>query len=119
MQMRYVKQLFAPRRWLTLVPDHDHATVTAGYESEVTYATAARAIDGHLIIVYLPTNRPITVDMSKLRSAARARWYDPTNGAYTTISASPLANRGARQFSPPITNSGGDGDWVLTLEATR
>ena len=83
-----------------------------------TCATAARTSDGSLVMAYMPTIRTITVDMSKLASIATARWYDPTNGEYTDIDGSPFANTGSRKFTPPGSNSSGDGDWVLVLEAS-
>jgi hypothetical protein len=83
-----------------------------------TCATAARTSDGSLVMAYLPTSRTITVDMSKLASMATARWYDPTNGAYVKIEGSPGANIESREFTPPGSNSSGDGDWVLVLEAS-
>jgi hypothetical protein len=83
-----------------------------------TCATAARTSDGSVVMAYLPTSRTITVDMSKLASMATARWYDPTNGAYMNIDGSPVANMGSRKFTPPRSNSSGDGDWVLVLEAS-
>jgi hypothetical protein len=81
------------------------------------FATAARAPDGRLIIVYMPTIRPITVDMSTLSGPTVCRWYDPTIGEYLPASGSPFANSGDRQFAPPGKNHDGDGDWVLVLEA--
>ncbi|UQR61053.1 glycoside hydrolase family 140 protein [Bradyrhizobium sp. C-145] len=81
-----------------------------------TYAPTARTADGSLVIVYFPTNRPITIDMSKLAAPATARWYDPTNATYRPAARSPLINGGVRRFSPPGSNSAGDGDWVLLLE---
>jgi len=54
--------------------------------------------------------------MSKLAAPATARWYDPTNAIYRLVAESPLANTGVRGFSPPGSNSAGDGDWVLLLE---
>ena len=74
-ELAYMKALFEPRRWYDLVPDQTHVVVTAGYGtysatgkvSENDYATAARTPDGSLVIVYLPTVRSITVDMSKLK----------------------------------------------------
>ena len=83
-----------------------------------TCATAARTSDSSLVVAYLPTIRTITVDMSRLASMARARWYDPTNGEYADIDGSPFANTGSRKFTPPGNNSSGDGDWVLVLEAS-
>jgi hypothetical protein len=89
-----------------------------GNISTNTYAPAASTSDGSLVMAYLPTIRPIAVDMSKLAGPARARWYDPTNGVYQDASDLPLPNAGSRSFTPPGTNSAGDGDWVLLLEAS-
>ena len=123
-ELGYMKALFAPRRWYDLVPDQTHAIITAGYGtysatgkvSENDYATAARTPDGSLVIVYLPTVRSITVDMSKVKGTTTARWYDPTNGTFSTILGSPFTNSGSRCFAPPRKNNAGDGDWVLVLE---
>jgi hypothetical protein len=82
-----------------------------------TCATAARASDGSLVMVYMPTIRAITVDMSKLTGMTTARWYDPTSGEYTDVKGSPFANEGSRQFIPSEANKSGEGDWVLVLEA--
>jgi chitodextrinase len=126
LQMGYVKFLFASRRWFDLVPDQDHTVVTAGFGTfadsgalgDSDYLTAARTPDGALVMAYMPTVRTITVDMSRLAGPAYASWYDPANGTFTAIPGSPLANTGARTFTPPGSNSDGDGDWVLVLEAT-
>jgi chitodextrinase len=126
LQMGYVKFLFAPRRWFDLLPDQGHTVVTAGFGTFVDsgalgdsdYLTAARTPDGALVMAYMPTVRTITVDMSRLAGPAYASWYDPANGTFTAIPGSPLANTGARTFTPPGNNSDGDGDWVLILEAT-
>ncbi len=123
-QIGYMKSLFESRAWYNLVPDQDHSVLTAGHGTFTTtgsvndsdYATAARTPDGTLAMVYMPTVRPLTVDMSKLSATATARWYDPANGTYIQIDGSPFLNGGARIFTPPVTNSGGSGDWVLVLE---
>ena len=125
-QLSYMKNLFAPRKWYDLVPDQTHAVVTKGYGTpaplgtgSVTtddYATAARTSDGSLIIVYMPTTRTITVEMSMLSGPSRVCWYDPTTGEYIDVSGSPFANAGTQQFTPPGKNHDGDGDWVLVFE---
>jgi chitodextrinase len=125
-QMGYVKFLFESRPWYNLIPDQAHAVVTAGYGTfadsgalgDDDYLTAARTPDGALVMAYMPTLRAITVDMANLTGPAYASWYDPTNATFSAIPGSPLANSGARDFTPPGTNSDGDGDWVLVLEAT-
>lgn len=154
-QLSYMKNLFAPRKWYDLVPDQTHTVLTAGYDAfscnvgkfEVhvgedrdtlmarafgrirgysgigsittnTCATAARASDGSLVMVYMPTIRAITVDMSKLMGTTTARWYDPTSSEYADVKGSPFANEGSRQFIPSGANKSGEGDWVLVLEAS-
>lgn len=124
LQMANVKSLFEPRRWYDLVPDQNHTVVTAGFGTFATsgsltnnnYATAARTADGALVMVYLPTVRTVTVDMTKLNGPAMAKWFDPASGVYSTIAGSPFTNSGSRLFTPAATNSGGAGDWVLVLE---
>jgi hypothetical protein len=125
-QLSHMKNLFAPRKWYDLIPDQFHTVVTGGYGTVAplgigsvttdTYATAARTPDGASIMVYMPTARAITVDMSKLAGTTAARWYDPTIGEYIDVSGSPFANTGTRQFTPPGRNQDDDGDWVLVLD---
>jgi hypothetical protein len=120
-----MKSFFESRPWYDLVPDQTHSTLTAGFgtfSSKGTidandYATAARTPDGRLAIVYAPTIRSLTIDMTKLSGPVTARWFDPSNGAYMAIEGSPFSNNGARSFTPPGDNHDGDGDWVLVLEA--
>jgi Putative collagen-binding domain of a collagenase len=64
----------------------------------------------------LPTVRAITVNMATLSGPATARWYDPSDGAFSEVPGSPFANLGSAVFTPPGNNSAGDGDWVLLLE---
>lgn len=123
-QFTYARDFFAALPWYDLVPDQNHSVVTAGYgtfqkcciNANSDYLTAARTSDGKLVVAYMPSVRTITVNMSKLTGPATGRWYDPTNGTYATISGSPFANSGSRQFTPPGKNSSGDGDWVLELK---
>jgi hypothetical protein len=129
-QMAYLQALFTPHAWYRLVPDQNHTTVTAGYgtfDATMTdsnryvmnsdYVTAGRTPDGSLVIAYMPSLRPLTVDMTRLRGPATAQWYDPSRGVYTPIAGSPLPNTGSHVFAPPGNNGDGDGDWVLLLEA--
>jgi hypothetical protein len=55
--------------------------------------------------------------MTSLAGAAKARWFDPSNGTYQDASTSPVANSGSHDFTPPGKNHAGDGDWVLLLQA--
>lgn len=82
-----------------------------------TYAPAARTLDGTQLVVYMPSIRTITVNLSSLAGRMRARWYDPTDGTNLDASDAPLVNAGDRQFRPPGKNHAGDGDWVLVIES--
>ena len=120
-QMGYMKALFQSRAWYSLVPDVKVVTGGLGtYSSTGTvsandYATAASTPDGRLVMVYVPTQRTVTVDMSKLIGPTTAQWYDPVNGTYLPITGGPFSNSGTQNFHSPVRNSGGDSDWVLVL----
>jgi hypothetical protein len=110
--MLHVRRLFLSRAWYDLVPDFDHAAMTAGYGTwgNTNYATAALTGNGNTLIAYLPTRRMVTVDMSKLSGTeARAWWYRPSNGTATEIGT--FATSGNRQFDP-----GTNADWVLVID---
>jgi hypothetical protein len=61
----------------------------------------------------------VTIDMGRISGTnAIARWYDPSNGTYTTIAGSPFPASGLRIFPSAGINSSGFTDWVLVLEST-
>jgi hypothetical protein len=83
------------------------------------YVTAARTPDGSLVMAYMPTYRPITVDMTKLSGPATGQWYDPSCGKYIPTEGSPYTNSGKHMFIPARHNADGDEDWVLVLESSK
>jgi Protein of unknown function (DUF4038)/Putative collagen-binding domain of a collagenase len=123
-QLGHLKTLFAGRPWHILIPDQGHQVVTDGYGTfsgkgpvgTNDYVTTASTPDGRLVVAYLPTVRPVTVDMTKLVGRTVARWFDPTAGTFWTIGGSPFDNQGSRQFLPPGRNHDGQSDWLLVLE---
>jgi hypothetical protein len=126
-QLTIWKKFFSSLPWQDLVPDQDHKVVTAGLGtygtldtrvSQSDYCTAAKTSDGSYVIAYLPKSRTITVNMAGLKAPARAKWFDPTNGAYTIVPGGPIANAGTRQFTPPGKNHEEADDWVLVLNAS-
>lgn len=125
-QLTIWKNFFSSLPWQDLAPDQDHKIVTAGLGSygtlrtrvsESDFCTAAKTPDGTAAVAYLPTSRTVTVNMAGLKARADAKWFDPTNGAYTAVPGGPFPNSGTRDFTPPGKNGDGDGDWVLLLEA--
>src|SRR5580692_1294432 len=112
-QVTIWKDFFSSLPWQDLVPDQDHSVVTAGFgtpgdmETRVSksdYATTSKTPDGAYVLVYVPTARTITVNMTNLKASAAGKWFDPSNGAYTSIAGSPFANKGTQQFTPPGNN---------------
>jgi hypothetical protein len=123
-QISIWKTFFESYRWYDLIPDQGHAIITSGYGTlgnnstsvgSNDYATASRLSDGSLVMAYIPMARTFTVNMAKLSGSVTARWFDPTSGSYATVSGSPFANTGSRQFTTPGNNAAGDPDWVLVL----
>lgn len=110
--MMHWGNLFRSRKWYELVPDQKHEVVTKGLGefTGLDYLAAARTADGGTVIVYMPTSRTVTVDMSKVSgSHARAWWFNPRSGAANAVGT--CATRGLREFVPPES-----GDWVLLLD---
>jgi len=125
-QLTIWKNFFASLPWQDLVPDQNHQVVTAGLGtygtlhtavSKSDYCTAARTPEGTAAVAYLPTPRTITVNMTGFHGPTNTQWFDPTNGEYHSVAGGPFPNTGTREFTPPQKNHGGDGDWVLLLEA--
>jgi hypothetical protein len=115
--LSYLPPLLQTYEWSKLQPDVSNRLVTAGIGSNATRVAAGLAADDSVALVYVPTTRTITVALGQLSGPrVRARWYDPTSGAYTTVSGSPFATS-TRTFTTPTRNSAGDPDWVLVLES--
>src|SRR5205807_1656955 len=108
-----------------LVPDQDHAIVTAGYGIRSStnvpvndnYVTTAAAPDGSFAVSYVPAGQTITVNLSFFSGTVNARWFDPTNNTFTPVTGSPFANAGSVPVTPRGKNSEGTHDWVLVLRS--
>lgn len=106
--------------WYNLVPSglNSMRTLISGNTSvsASNYVSAAASPTGNLLVAYIPPahSGSITIDMTGM-AVTRARWFDPTNGNYTTISGT-LPNTGTKTFTPIGNNSVGQADWVLILD---
>jgi hypothetical protein len=122
-ELQIMKNFFERYAWESLVPDQGHNAVVAGFGTYLskgsivtdTYATAAKAADGSLLMAYLPTLRSIVVDMAQLRGPMVAQWFDPTTGALHDDDNKTLPATGRATFTPPGKNGSGDEDWVLVI----
>jgi hypothetical protein len=128
--MQHLIDFVSSIKWHTLVPDRNNSVVTGGYGTKNTgtgsggddYITTAISSDSKTIVSYIPSTgtgtRTITLNMSRLSGSATARWYNPTNGQFSTISGSPFSNSGTRQFTTPGNNGNNSNDWVLILDTS-
>ena len=98
----------------TWAPD-DGSFLTTGTDSGDTKAAAGRS--NTAAVAYLPSSRDIVVDTTVLggNDPVRLRWYDPTAGTYTIVSASE-ARQSNRSVSYPAAHPDGRNDWVLVLD---
>jgi hypothetical protein len=116
--LRHLRTLIDSYAWWTLVPDTNNTMLTAGVGSGSSRAVGARSSAGAFAILYAPSVRALTVDLTGMSGpSVRARWFDPTSGAYTEASGSPFAASGSVTLTPTGSNGRGLGDWVLVLES--
>jgi hypothetical protein len=115
----HVRELFESHAFQTLVPDADNEVLVkgAGERGAPDYAVLARSRDGRLAISYLPKQREVTLDLGKLATPIRARFFDPAKGVYSDAPGSPFKAAKPTEFRPVRANGAGDSDWVLVLEA--
>lgn len=118
-QLKAVRDVVASLRWWQLRPDTGRPLVTsdrgAYFQGDqridvVTndYVTAASTPDGTQAVVYVPSQRSVTVDLGALAPGRHATWVDPASGASHEAGAGP-------QLRTPGTNSDGGQDWLLVL----
>lgn len=108
----HLRRLFESRPWWTLIPDRDHQLTREGHGTFATnnYVTSARTEDRSSAFVYLPTARPVVLDLTQLTGPSiRAWWFNPRTGSAELSGELPREAR--RTLTPP-----GDGDWVLVLD---
>lgn len=107
--------LFHRLPWQDLVPDLEHKLVTAGLGefTGLDYAAAAATSDGGLLVAYIPSQRTVTVAVSRLKNAAlKAHWFNPRDGS--TVDAGKVAAAPSQEFLPPAA-----GDWALIIETAQ
>jgi hypothetical protein len=116
--VQYLRQLLEARAWWNLQPDVSGTLLTAGIGTGASRAAAALAADRSFAYIYTPAIRTLTVDTNEFAGPrVAARWFDPTNGVYASISGSPFTAGPTLTFTPNGANGRGAGDWVLVLES--
>jgi len=110
-QMKHARALLESRPFLRRVPDQ--SLLVSPLSTGADHPQATRDADGGYAFVYLPSGKPVTVDLEKLAGQrVRAWWYNPRTGAAEAAGESD--RHGAREFAPPDSSHGPD--WVLVLD---
>jgi len=119
----HLHALFEGLPWHRLVPAGASGIpelIASGQSSGQKHIAAAATPDGDLLVAYVPPSgtgaRKFAVDLSRLRAAPAARWYDPSTGGWMPISGN-VPRSAAAGFETPGTNGAGANDWVLVIEA--
>jgi hypothetical protein len=115
LDMAPVRALFEWLPWTELVPDVETRLVADGGGTEGTweFAPAAATPDGATTVVYVPSERDVTVAVSGA-GEVWAAWYDPTSARFVPADAR-LTETAALQVAHPGPNAGSDEDWVLVV----
>jgi hypothetical protein len=116
--MSHLRNLLIDLRWWKLRPDQNNRLLISGHGEDNDRAVAARSVDRSFALLYLPSNREVTVDLSRLAGPrVKAHWFDPADGRFSRVEGAPFGATKTRRFRPESTNSAGFGDWVLRLES--
>jgi hypothetical protein len=109
-QVGHARRLLLNRPFLSRIPDQ---SMIVGEPGEGTYHVRATRDDGgSYALVYVPSGRPVDLDLGALRSEhIAAAWFDPRTGTSRAIGTVPKSERAT--FTPPA----GGPDWVLVLDA--
>lgn len=109
-QMQYLKNLMLSRPYASRMADQSMIKSPVGTTYvDIVYATR----DGNksYAMIYLPQNKPVKIDLSKiLGSTKNVWWYDVRTGKATA--AKPVKGSGVNSFTPPKEGK----DWVLVID---
>ena len=86
--MKHLRACIESLPWWKLVPDIQNVVAVAGRGTISTndYTVTALADDGSFSLSYLPTKRPLTIDLTKLTGErVTAAWFNPRTGETTHI----------------------------------
>jgi hypothetical protein len=105
----HARNLIESRPFLSRIPDHSLILSDPGTGTHHVQAT--RDADGSYAFVYLPSCKPVTIDLTKLSGTKLdVYWVDPRAGTARYVGRFP--NDGQHAFTPPSVWP----DWVLVLD---
>jgi len=109
-QMQYLKKLMLSRPYFTRIEDPALIKSPIGktYEDLVV---ATRDENKSYAMIYLPQNKPVKVDLSKISGKEKhVSWFDVRTGK--SITGKPVRGDGTHSFTPPKDGQ----DWVLIID---
>ncbi|HEY6947850.1 MAG TPA: DUF4038 domain-containing protein, partial [Gemmatimonadales bacterium] len=123
-EMLHLHAFFEGIAWERLVPSGIPSglpeLVTSGQGSGDRRIAAAATPENDLLVAYVPPDgtgrRRFGVDLSRMRPPVRARWFDPSTGAFVPVRR-PLAPAQEAELETPGANGSGVNDWALLVEA--
>jgi hypothetical protein len=108
-QMQHLKNLMLSRPYFTRIADQNLIASNKG-STYTDLVLATRDDKSTYAMIYLPQNKPVSIDLSKISGGTKAVWwFDPRTGKATKGKS---AKGGTQTFTPP---SGGP-DWVLVID---
>lgn len=109
-QMQYLKNLMLSRPYLSRVADQSLILSDKG-STYVDLVYATRDEKGTYALVYLPHNKPVTIDLSKISGKEKVIWwFDPRSGK--AIKGKNVQASSSQSFTPPTSGK----DWVLVID---
>ena len=108
-QLKHARTLLESRPFLTRIPDQ--ALIASDPGEGTHHVVATRDSDGTYAMIYLPSCKPVTVDLTRLTARTlRVTWFDPRTGA--SRPGGEIQGGGRHEFTPPPVWP----DWVLVLD---
>jgi hypothetical protein len=109
-QMQYLKKLMLSRPYFSRIADQSLIRSSVG-STYIDLVYATRDESRSYAMVYLPQNKPVTIDLSKISGGAKnVWWFNPRTGQATAGKSA--KGNGSQSFTPPKEGA----DWVLVID---
>lgn len=109
-EMKYLKRLMLSRPYNSRIADQSIIKSDRGTTYiDLVYAT--REATGSYAMIYLPQNKPVKIDLSKISGGTKNQWWFDVRTGKATSSKS-IKVKGVTTFTPPKEGK----DWVLVID---
>lgn len=108
-QMQHLKKLMLSRPYFSRIPDQSIIKSYPGKDYR-DMIVATRDQDGSFAMIYTPDNKPLMVDLSKVKGSSKKIWWVNPEDGYV-IESRTVKRNGIVTLNPPAA-----GDWVLVID---